>query len=272
MRRKVVLPSFNGVAAGQTATIDLSTDRTYQAIYLRYKTNAAQATIEADITGIRLKVNGVVQRSFSAAQLNTILALNGLSFTAGYIPILLAEPWRRTPEGEEALGWGMGDVDTFQIEVDIAGGAVAPTLGGFAEVVYESRKLGNIVKWTTDTVVVGAAGTITVTSYPKTEIGYYRVHAFSANTTQVAVKVDGIDVYNLLTADNTAEIKRRSITSQANVFSVCFDDTQQATDYLPMVYRDASGQPRRVSELRFDFSQSGAGNFTTLRETLGPKN
>src|SRR6478735_12511912 len=100
MRRKVVLSSINSVGIGQTASIDLPVGgRRYFAVYLLYKTNAAQATIEADVTEIRVIANGKVQRRFSAADLNVVNATYGVAFTLGMIPILLHHPRARTWQG-----------------------------------------------------------------------------------------------------------------------------------------------------------------------------
>ena len=98
--------SFGGnIAASGMATITVPANRRIHRIDLQYKTNANQATIEADLTQIRLKVNSKVVRTFSATEANVIALQNGITFQAGILPILLSEPRRRTPEGEEFLAW-----------------------------------------------------------------------------------------------------------------------------------------------------------------------
>ena len=99
----ILLPAFNNVAAGGTATTRCPRNRRYHGLLLQYKTNAAQATIEADLTEIRIKVNGKTVRQFSTAQLNIINALNGIAFTLGMVPIWFSEPRRRTPVGADYL-------------------------------------------------------------------------------------------------------------------------------------------------------------------------
>ena len=54
-RRKIVIPSFNGVAAGESPTCTISVGPRFHAVFLRYKGTANQATIEADIAQIRVK-------------------------------------------------------------------------------------------------------------------------------------------------------------------------------------------------------------------------
>ena len=124
MRYFKPLPSFAAVAAGQTATLDVPARGTYYSLMLTYTTDtvggATQANMETEITEIRLKINGKIQRRFSAEELFDHSTYKGQTITAGKLQIYFAEPWRQTVQGEEALAWPMGDVDTFQVEVDIA--------------------------------------------------------------------------------------------------------------------------------------------------------
>ncbi len=82
LKRVSQLPAFNGIPAagvGGTATIDLPVGPRYKAITLCVKdsNNAALATIVNDI---RVLVNGKVQRTFSADQLDRINSRNAKAF------------------------------------------------------------------------------------------------------------------------------------------------------------------------------------------------
>ena len=231
-RRKVNLPGFNAVGAGQTATVDLPTDRRYHAIFLRYKTNANQSTIESDITEVRVKVDGKVQRRYSAAEINVINGLNGYSFAAGFIPIFFSEPWRRNAGGEDVLAWGMSNIGTFQIEIDIASGATSPTLSGYAVVDNVQQPLQNIIKVRKQTVGVSATGIVTVSTLPKRDI-YHRIHCFentAADISDVEVTIDSLEVYKMDDAENSALLATRDFTPDSDVFHVVFDETQRVED------------------------------------------
>lgn len=269
MRRIVALTSINGVAATQTATLDLpAAGRRYFGIYAVYKSNANQATIEADILEIRVIVNGKVQRRFSPADLNMVNATNGLPFVAGMIPILFAEPRRRTILGEEGLAWGTVGVSTFRIEFDIAAGAVAPTLSAVAEVDDVPAPLGPIVKWYKETFNSAGAQTLNITTLPKRD-SYARIHVRSALATAMKVQVDGLDVYDLPRATAVAMLTRRlGLAMQANTFSLIFDATDQVTDALPMAKQVGSGLVA-VNEFRLDITCSGAGALPLLIERVG---
>jgi hypothetical protein len=264
------LPSFSAVAAGQTASMSLPVGNVkYAAVWLRYKTNANQATIEADIEEIRIKINGKVQRRYSAAQLNKMLALYGVGFAAGFIPIIFAEPWRRTPQGEDALGWGTADVATFQIEVDIASGALAPTLDAWADVVDVEETMGAIIKNRQYTIPVTATGVRNVQELPKTGTAYYALHLFetaAADISAVEIKTNQRDRFDAPAALNTAILATQDITVQSGVFSVVFDRTRRVGDSLSMV---EGGRP--VSDFQLDATMAVANNFTIITEEIGPR-
>jgi hypothetical protein len=270
MRRKIVLTSINGVAAGQTATLDLPAGgRRYFSVFAKYKTNAAQATIEADITEIRVIVNGKVQRRFSTADLFVVNATNGLAFVLGMIPILFAEPRRRTWQGEEGLAWGTVGVNTFRIEFDIAGAAAAPTLTAWAEVDDVPAPLGPITKWYKETFNATGAQTLNITTLPKRD-SYARIHARTALVTRAKATVDGLEVYDLSRDEAVAALPRRTaLAMQANNFSVIFDDSDQVTDALPMSKQVGPNKFVGVDEFRLDLTCSGAGSIPLLIERVG---
>lgn len=273
-RRQIVLPSFNAVGVGQTASVDLAPGKRYLSLYVNYKTNASQATLEADIPAIRLIVNGKVQRTFSAAELNKLNALNGIAYALGTIQIHLAESWLRTWVGEEGYGWGTGDIATFKLEIDIAGTAVAPTLSGFVEIdspldaKNQPLGIGVIKKVKRFTRVVPGAGVMNITDLPRID-AYSRIHIFAsaAIIDKVKVNVDGMDVWELTTAQMATRllVANPKLTAQTNAYHICFDVTQQGDSVLPMKY----GNGRAVSDFRVDLTTNAGGNITIITETVG---
>ena len=292
MRNLVTTPNFNGVAAGQTATVQLPVGNiTYHKLILAYNTsvagNGSQANTEAHITQVRLKLNGKIQRVFSAKQLDTINAFYGRSFqtraTLGYLEIFFSEPWRRTPQGEDALAWGTADLATFQVEVDLAAAATAPVLTPHADVEYVTRPNGLIAKWRSYTQPVSAIGIVTNNTLPKNgSEAYQAVHAFPATATDitdVTVRTDQVvrfqgtyfDMQSLLASESPGGIT--SFSPQALAFHIVFDRTGRVADALPMQYVDASGKPtgNLVGDFRLDFNMNAATSFGFIAEVLGPR-
>lgn len=269
MKTPITMPSFNAVAAGQTATLDLPATGTYHSLIIHFVNNAVdavQATMEALLTGIRIKVNGKVQRVFSAQQLFDINADHGMTVTAGYLEIFFAEPWRRTTQGEDALGWGMGDVDTFQMEIDIGAAAVNPVLSVKAVKTQENRPMGPITKWKRFSMSPGAAGTFNVMTLPKND-PYYALHFWHANITAAEVKVDETEKWNLTVAEAAIFAAQYGRVAQAGVLSIDFDVTNRVSDMLLMTRPDGSGA--RINDFRIDLSMSAADNITLVTETVG---
>lgn len=268
-RRPVSTNSFNAVGAGQTATVDLPVGpRVYHQLRLLYGTSTAgganQTNIEAEISQIRLKVNGKAQRTFSAAELFKINALHNRPFNTGQLPIFLGEPWRRTTQGSDALAWGMADVATFQVEVDVAAGATGPTLDARVVVEEAARPMGPIAKWKRLTQPITAIGITTNTTFPRVD-DYYSIYAFSSNISDVEVKLDQQEVFKLTAAQLQYLLEDQDFTWVSGLFPVKFDFTRRVSDSLKMM--KPNGQ--RASELRVDWNMSTAADFSYITETVG---
>lgn len=266
--------SFNAVGAGQTATVDLPVGGvTYHALQLNYSTTnaggATKANMEKEIKEIRLNVDGKVQRRFSAAELFAINAFNSRAVKNGLLTVFFSEPWRRGVVGEDSLAWGTADLQTFQVEVDIAAIARAPTLSAKAYVERVGREMGPIVKWRRHNIPAAATGVHNWTTAPRQD-AYYRVHAFSSDIADVEVTVDQREVFSATRNQINALYEDLKLAPQAKIFHVAFDPTQRVSDALTMFVGDGANA-RPISELRFDFNMTAAKAFDVITETLGPR-
>jgi hypothetical protein len=280
VRRTVPITNIVNVAAGQTATIDLPTERRYHALFLEYRESGAlvnQATMETAIESIVVKLDGRAQREFTAAELNVLNALRGLPFQAGLIPIWFSDPTVRTPAGEDSLAWALeGNKQTFQVEVKIAAGRTAPTLTGYSEVDNmrgpngSLLPLGAIVKTRKFQVGVSATGIRTLTSDIPTTLGDIRALHFFEDTaddiSNVLVQVDQVTAFERTRTINDSVLTQLGYTVDAAVYHVLFDETRRVQDRLPMTR--SNGQ--RIAELRVDATMAAARDFTLLAEYIGP--
>lgn len=275
MPRNIVnLPSFSGVAANQTATIDLPVVDTYHKLQLTYGTGtgggANQVNTEAEITEIRLLVNGSVQRVFSAEQLFNINAFRGISFATGIIPIYFSHPWGRSAAGEDAPAWHMGDVQSFQMEVDI-GGATTPTLTGIAVKEVSNLPMGPIVQWKRGVLQVAATGVVNYAGNGDRD-SILAIHGFettAADISDIEVKVDERQVFKATRAQATAIYSDAGFAMVADVFTVSWDHTARIADALQVARVDASGKVTSERALSIDFNMAVAANVTLVTETLG---
>lgn len=273
MRELISTNSFNAVGAGQTATLELPVgDLAYHSLQVVYGTGtaggASQANMESEITGVRIKIDGKVQRTFTAEQLFDINAVKGVGFNTGILPILFSEPQLRTVAGEEALSWGTGDISTFSLEIDIDSGATSPTLSAKAEVSRVRRPMGPIVKWKRFTVPITASGIRNLTNLPKAD-AYFALHAFSTDIDDVEVQVDQREVFKATTAEMDALYDKHGVTLPTGLTSILFNYEQQVSSALPMRVPLGGNNSRQVSEFRIDFNMSAANTFTLMTETVG---
>ena len=268
MKNIVSLPSFSPVAAGITATIDLPTTGVYDGLRVVYTTTtgggANQANMEAEITEVRIKVNGKVQRRFSAAHLFALNAFRGVAFQTGQLPIYFYEPWRKTVQGQDALAWGMADVATFQVEIDVDAAALNPTLVATALKTDDGRVMGPIVKIRQHVIPVPATGIVNVTNLPRSD-AYFGLHAVTADIDDVEIKIDQVERFKITEANMTALMNELGLVPQTGYFHIPFDFTNRTGDALSM----KGPEGRAVSDFRIDFNMAVAASFTLLALQLG---
>lgn len=284
MRSLIHTNSLNSVGVGQTATLDLPVGgRVYHAVFLYYDTTTAnggdQTNIEAEIDRIRVLIDGRVQRDVKPSELFSMLAFDGQSFqqngaAEGIIPIWFSEPWNRSVTSEDALGWGTEDVNTLQIEVDIAAGAGTPTLHARALIERVARPLGPIVKYRRHRVPVSATGWVQFTTLPKDQ-SYFRLHCFEntdGDITEAKVVVDQVNEFNAERFEIDSYYTDLGLSPQTAHFVVAFDPTQRIADTLDPAIVNGRGQVvARVSELRAEFNMGAANAFDMVTEEVGAR-
>ena len=281
-RKLLTLPSFSGVGAGQTATLDIPTLESYHKIVLKYQTTTAggatQANMEAEIDEVRIKVNGKTQRVFDGRQLFDINAYHGITVIPGsagvygYLPIYFSEPWRRSAQGEDSLAWHMSDVDSFQIEVDINAGATAPVLATLAhrEVTplgQNNRPLpmGPIVKWRRFNWQPTGAGVFNVQTLPIID-SYYAIHMDDVTINSVDLTIDGVEWFDTVDRLDLNEMYvDQGFVPDADWTVIDFSPSARVAHARPM--RDSAGV--KVKDLRLDLDMAGAATFDVVTETVG---
>ncbi|MFN3933640.1 MAG: major capsid protein P2 [Parvibaculum sp.] len=272
-QRTVPLATINGVASPGRATIDLPTDRRYHCIMLEYRENnvlVTQAAMEAALTNIAVRLDGVPQREFSAAQLNVMNAHRGMAFQNGRLFIWFAEPWQKRWEDGDAMAWSLQrNAQTFQIEIDIAAGRNNPTLVASAIVDnIEARLL--MRKTRRFNVPVTSVGVRTEPNLPRNVGDYAVLHCFENASNDIAgVKVysDQVIAFDRSRLLNNAVLTARGFTPAAAVFHINFEEAR--TPLLPLPMLRVDGRP--VGELRIDFDMAVASSFTILAEVIGAR-
>lgn len=282
-RKRLTLPSFQAVAAGQTAVINVPAVDSYHGIVLKYLTATAglatQANVEAEIDEVRLKVNGKVQRTLSARQLFDMNSYHGIAPIPGggagvYMPLpfYFSEPWRRSVQGEDLLAWHMGDVETFQIEVDINAAAASPQLMALAD--RETSPLdksgrpvpmGPIIKHKRYVLQPSAVGVYNAHDLPKND-SYFAMHFDSVDIDSIDLKIDGEDWFDGVSRLDLAQLYAdQGFVMNADWTVLDFASTGRVGHARPMIHAGGA----RVKDMRLDLDMGAAGAFDLITETFG---
>lgn len=276
MRRIGEVSSFQNVAAGAKATIDLPADRRYHALHLNYKTDANRATIEADIKLIKVYLNGIPQWEITAKELLAIYERHGHTFTAGMLPLYFSEPWRRTTQGEDSTALAtLGRFRTFQIEVEFDAAAAAPTLECFAEYDFADinpNEIRAMRKFVRQQVPVAAVGPHTLTNIPNNG-SLHGLHCFENavdDITSVRVKVNDAVIYDIPRVVADTILKDQGGAPVAGVFHIAFDRTERVGHMVNQAIMQ-NGVPV-LSQFSAEFQMANASPFFMLYEFVGPAN
>lgn len=127
--RHLLLPTPQGIGAGQTATLNLPLGPTYDRIDIEMKTGGGAGTEvtaanwASNIDDIRLIVDGRTEIEIKAADLVKLNQFYDLTPEDGVLSLHLTAPWARTIGGEDIGGYGTaGGMSSFTLEIDLKSG------------------------------------------------------------------------------------------------------------------------------------------------------
>lgn len=272
------MPPAPTVSAGNTAVFDIPPTYTFDKLHFAYAesgTPANQATLEAGIDEVRVSVNRKVQRRMNADELLAMNATYGAAFQTGTMPIFFAEPWLRSELGEDLLSWGMADVESFQVEVDINSGATSPTLSLHAIKRRIEKAMGPIVKVKKFNVPVTATGDRTVSNLDKLDT-YLAFHMTTANISNLRCVRDGDDVINAAPGILDDLYEDQGLVPQSAWTQWICNSDRRWSGGLEMVRPDPRApndrnRDIRVQDLRLVTTMSSASTYDLITETLGPR-
>lgn len=258
------LNTFATVGVSQGATVSVAPGPTYQCFVLDYKragVAATEAQCKADITRVRIKINGTVRYECSGKHLiDCMNKYYGVGFTAGQLVIPLTRPWHKTIEGEENLGWGTKNVETMTIEVDIGATSVTPTLVGEAFFAPYARDLGQIIEVHEFTFQAAVGGPLEISTLPKSIGDLVALHFDSALATGVEVKINSVPAIegdDLITKSILTWLSER--TPQTDYLHVDALMRNRVDDAWPI---------SAAREFMVYLTMSGAGAGSIVMETL----
>lgn len=258
------MPGFEGVAAGQTATVRLPLGLTYESILLTY----SGATL-AQLNEARIVANGrTLQRWVELSKLDTINKFHGRAAASGVIVLDFNRFNLRTRAGEEftALGTGVRapeggvELSTLALEIDIDAAAVGSALSA-AAIQSAPRPLGLIKNVREFTYSPAAAGEYEITDLPKGHLFNALHFHHGGNMSALRIERDGYTLFDRTVAENSLIQSDGKRTPQTNVFT--FDPTELGNGAESLI---TAG----VQDLRFILTMTGAASVGVTLESLAP--
>ncbi len=266
------MPTFNGVGAGQTATVNLPIGNTYYSLLLEL----GGTTFEAShIDEMRVKGNGRTIQTVAGADLNVINQFDRRAASVDHLVLDFERYGLITRGGREVTAIGTGalkntnrespnynpvPLTTLQIEADIAGTAVAPTLSAKAHQ-GPPLPLGVIRHRRKFTYSPAGAGDFEISDLPKGLL-IDKVFFKSASDRINGVKLDrdGFRLFDRTDAQNDVIQSDGVRTPQASWF--VYDPTEEGHAAESLV---TAG----VQDLRFILDMAGADTLTVYVDYIG---
>lgn len=284
------VPTILNVGAGKTATIQVDPVGTYFGLRIYYQVNSVTLTgatstqIAADISKIRVNLNGTTQWELAGSELQAMNAWRGLSVQTGEIPLWFHEPYRKADPIQDMRSWGMIGIDTFTVEIDIASTAASPALSCLRYWLPTPTAMGEIRKFKRQTIAIAATGDTTINTLPRND-RVLGLHCVSTDITNWKVKLNNFELYNHAPLRMHNLAKEYGYTPQTGYSHLAFDFRSRGDilrgSYIdsadPFVPRDPAnpykGSWPVSAYLPWEqtFTMGAANSFTMVRELSGPR-
>lgn len=206
------MPSFNGVAASSTATLNLPIGLTYHSLLI---TRGGTFTM-AHITEIRLKANGRQIGTITGSDLDSINQYEGKAAAGATFRLDFDRFNLKTRAGNELTAIGTGykqvldvnasdynptPITNLQLEIDI-GAATSPTLSAKA-IQSGPKPMGQIIKRRKFVYSPSAAGDFEISDLPKGDlIDKIMIKAAADNLDELKLDRDNFRVFDRTEAEN----------------------------------------------------------------------
>lgn len=266
MLKILKMPSLSRVAAGSKATLELPVGPTYHRLFFIATGTGLDVT---DIGRIDVLINGRVVQTFK--NLQRLFDLNSFysrgadtvgNFAIHFFNAQLADlVYRRAP------GIGTADVQTFHVELDIAGaGPVDLAITAYAEIDPVSMPLGAFVNIREYPGNSSTSGEVEMDKLPRGP-WYQALHLFKSDISAVQLEADGgsgpvrvIDATKAIlerVQKEASPVKRVPVTASATHVDFCVDgDLQNAI------------QTAGLKDLRLKMTLGTSGAYDIVAESL----
>lgn len=265
------LPDFNGVAAGQTATVNLDLGPTYDVFYLEHTVGGNAATIaqlKDNIEEVLFKINSIeVRRYRSGEEIIQLLEGRGIAAADGFLTIPFAEFWRETLVGVDVFALGTLGLGSVQITVKLKSGITNPTLKLHARQ-SPARDFSPIKLIRNNSVAITTIGENLFK--PVIDADLEVMHFKTDDLERIRIKYDDIEILNATPALLKLEMQNVENKEPINGFvSVDFNLLNRALSKLDMQIPLSNGQKRLVKNLNFYLTTTTGDDIPIIEERIG---
>ena len=278
MRIQIKVPNNSAVTPGTTAVWKLPIGRRYHALQLEYSGTTFNLT---HMTAIRVKANGQVIHEVNGAERDSMNQFDGRAAAAGILTIPFDRFSLYSQKGEEATAVQTGTADPqtgiaitlFELEIDIAAGAVAPAVLVTATQSDNDPSVpgpGLILRTLKFSKTFGVSGIQEVADLPKaTEGAKYRflnrTFIKTANTVDLEITRDNYQIFQRKATVNSRVQLDGVRSPQAGYF--VFDPTEEGYDFEPIALATPAGAP--FQDFRYRLNLSAAETAVFVQEYIG---
>lgn len=280
------LPDFTGIAANALATADVPEQGEYFDNILRCLDSGGAevsvANMKADITNLRALING---ETIIDASAEVLLKLQNYYYAAnnaagdvnavGQLPLMYARNFYKSSLEGDVFGLGMGDIDSFNLEINC--GAAAATANHISKIENRgvrseiSAPIGQHVRLQKFPQNFSTTGEQEITDLPREpNVGVLAYHIFYDDATtellDVTLIINSSELIKVTKQDIITLQEKSGRTPQFDaagnsIFTLDFALSNDLTGYLDM---------RGVADLRIrtNWGTAAPANYTVYREAV----
>lgn len=242
MQKQANLP---GIAAGAPCTLALPCFGVHHGLYLMCRKAGGvpmtRAEIIADVGNITLRLRGEPKIEATATVLLDLFKYwwdsEGAHTVAGLIPIPFWRPNFQSAAERALISWGMGDVRSYTLQVDITAVATLVMIEVWCEIENRVAPLGRHLCIGYHPQTFAATGVQDIIGLPKgdADVGIVAMHIgeSSGDINSLTVKANGMDIIDEVSMEmNNHCLKKAGRTGQTDYYHADFAVINDKTGYL----------------------------------------
>ncbi|WP_085908074.1 major capsid protein P2 [Kiloniella majae] len=264
------LPSFNAVAPGSVASLNIPTTDTYSAIFVGIRhgsdTKMTVTNMKTLVEEIKLVLNGRVMWQITGADYIAKLNFYGIDIQAGVLPLVFALPYMDNAVNGDVFSLGTSDLRTAVLEIKLSSGITSPKLEAYSEIlVGGNQPLGLFIK--IEDTHYGAEGTgiREISDLPVTGpgVGLKALHVTTDSIGDVEIRANRSELFKVIPEINANQLSIRTSRTGERVLQAGYTHIDLGGNRLADVV-----QTGNIKDLRLKMDFTAATAFRVIHELV----